>query len=167
MLMKTFVLFFACCVSLSVHAGQLQSKLAGKVDDALGRAGMAAVVLSAGENRPQDLLVVTGGANFPHAKPHAATPEERGEKVFYADVFVADNLGQAGDVKLTRVGNMPRPIAYAEKGMLVVGGCNAEGHVAKVTMSGLRDGEWVTESLPDLPRSVAYSAFALVGNKFT
>ena len=45
MLMKTFVLFFACCVSLSVHAGQLQSKLAGKVDDALGRAGMAAVVL--------------------------------------------------------------------------------------------------------------------------
>ena len=171
MMMKTLVLFFACCLSLSVQAVQLQGKPAGKVDDALGRAGMAAVVLPAGESRPQNLLVVTGGANFPHAKPHATTPEERGEKVFYADVFVADNLGQAGNVKLTLVGIMPRPIAYAAcagtgKGMLVAGGCNAGGHVAKVTMSGLRDGEWVAETLPDLPRSVAYPAFALVGNKF-
>ena len=170
--MKILALGCVCCLSLvSYAADQLKSESAGKVDDAAGRAGMVAVVLPAGQNRPQDLLVVTGGANFPNAKPGAATAEERGEKVFYADVSVADHPGQPGEVKLVGVGKMPRPIAYAAyagtaRGMLVAGGCNADGHVAKVTMSALRDGEWVTESLPDLPRCLAYPAFAMAGNKF-
>lgn len=163
-------LFCACWLALSAHADQLKSETVGKVEDAAGRAGMAAVVLPAGENRPQDLLVVTGGANFPNAKPGATTPEERGEKVFYADVAVADNLGQGGEVKLTNVGAMPRPAAYAAyvatpRGMFVAGGCNAEGHLSKASLGFLRDGEWVTEVLPDLPRSVAYPAFAAIGNK--
>ena len=163
-------LFCACWLALSAHADQLKSETVGKVEDAAGRAGMAAVVLPAGENRPQDLLVVTGGANFPNAKPGATTPEERGEKVFYADVAVADNLGQGEEVKLTNVGAMPRPAAYAAyvatpRGMFVAGGCNAEGHLSKASLGFLRDGEWVTEVLPDLPRSVAYPAFAAIGNK--
>ncbi len=140
------------------------------MEDSAGRAGMVAVVLPAGENCPQDMLVVAGGANFPYAKPGAATPEERGKKVFYADVAVADNPGKLGQVQLISMGKMPYAVAYAayagmSGGMLVAGGCNAEGHLTKTSLSFLRDGQWITEALPDLPRSVAYPAFAAVGNK--
>ncbi len=159
--------FFA---SLTAFAEGIKVAPAGEIPDAVGRAGMVAAVLPANNQRPQELLVVTGGANFPNAKPGAKTPAERGAKVFYDDVAAVDFPTQ-GAAKLAPVGKMPRPIAYAAfaaspRGLIIAGGCNADGHSAKVTLSTLRDGEWVTESLPDLPKSVAYPAFALVGSRF-
>ena len=143
--------------------------------DSVGRAGMVAVYLPQTEARP-GLVLVGGGANFPHAKPGAKTPEERGEKVFYSDVCIASTITQ-GEKHLAMAGkvgsltvNLPRPIAYAafvptDKGMLIAGGCNAEGHTAKVSRVDLVDGELRVEALPDLPRTLAYPAFAVVGNK--
>lgn len=132
--------------------------------DLVGRAGMAAVCLEATESHPA-VVLVAGGANFPHAKPGAKTPEERGEKVFYSNVDTLECSG-AGAV----VAEMPRPIAYAafvptDKGMLIAGGCNAEGHTAKVSRVDLVENELRMETLPDLPRTLAYPAFAVVDNK--
>ena len=143
--------------------------------DSVGRAGMVAVLLPETEARP-GLLLEGGGSNFPHAKPGAKTPEERGEKVFYSDVRVAGTIATGDnhrDKKEKVYGlsvNLPRPIAYAafvptDKGMLIAGGCNAEGHTAKVSRVDLVDDELRVEALPDLPRTLAYPAFAVVGNK--
>ena len=136
---------------------------------------MVAVYLPQTEERP-GLVLVGGGANFPYAKPGAKTPEERGEKVFYSDVRVAsiitvgsehfDKTEKSYDLSV----ELPRPIAYAafvptDKGMLIAGGCNAEGHTAKVSRVDMADGELRVEALPDLPRTLAYPAFAVVGNK--
>ncbi len=131
---------------------------------------MVSAVLPANDTHPTDILVATGGANFPNAKPGAKTPADRGDKVFYDDVTTTEFPAQ-GNVKLTKVGKMPRPIAYAAfaaspRGLIVAGGCNADGHLSKVTLSTIRDNQWVTESLPDLPKSVAYPAFALMGSRF-
>ena len=146
-----------------------------KEPDKVGRAGMVAVCLSATEARP-GLVLVGGGANFPYAKPGAKTPEERGEKVFYSDVRVASAISenekqqeQARKMHGMSV-DMPRPIAYAafvptDRGMLIAGGCNADGHTAKVSRVDMVDDELRVEALPDLPRTLAYPAFAVVGNK--
>ena len=138
---------------------------AAGIGDATGRAGMAAVVLPADAAHPKAPRVWGGGANFPHAKPGAQTPEERGEKVFYSDVE-----GRVDAQTPPASGQLTRPIGYAafvptDKGMLVAGGCNAEGHTAKVNRVDWVDGELRVEALPDLPRSVAYPAFAIVGQR--
>ena len=141
--------------------------ITGRISDQVGRAGMAAVVQPANENHSTPVVMVAGGANFPHAEPGAKTPEQRGEKVFYSDVTVL--VGPLAEEPLA-AGSPPRAVGYAaflptDKGMLVAGGCNAEGHTAKVSRVELFGSELRVEALPDLPRTLAYPAFAKVGSK--
>lgn len=139
-----------------------------RVPDKIGLAGMAAVALEPDANHPMPVIIMTGGANFPFALPGAKTPAERGEKMFHADVAVMMTPGtcDACEVRPMQVGRMPYPIGYAafapsDKGMVVAGGCNANGHLSNVTRVNLVGSQVRTETLPDLPVTLAYPAFAV------
>ena len=139
------------------------------IHDTVGRAGMAAVLLPADDHHP-NVVLLAGGANFPHAKPGAKTPEERGEKVFYSEVEALQHRGHGQPKPQRVVADLPRPVAYAafaptKRGMLVAGGCNAEGHTAKASCVDFVENELRMLTLPDLPRTLAYPAFAVVDNK--
>lgn len=138
-----------------------------RIPDKIGLAGMAAVSLPPTADRPMPVIVMTGGANFPFALPGAKTPAERGEKMYHADVSVMLVPGSCDvcDVRPMKSGRMPYPIGYAafapsEKGMVVAGGCNANGHVATVTRVNVVGSQVRVENLPDLPVTLAYPAFA-------
>lgn len=153
------------------------------ISDAAGRAGMVAAYLPPARRADSPMVMMAGGANFPNARFDARTPEERGEKVYYADVFVIVSRELASpDDKFTpvKVGTLPEPVAYAAcasspKGMVVAGGCNARGHVSTVTRTSISgsvvDAIWEdraencanTEYLPSLPVTLAYPAYAVVG----
>ncbi len=126
----------------------------------LGRAGMAA---SAADGK----IIMTGGANFPHAKEKIEEPADRGPKVFYKDVVVLD-LSTGKD---TKVGELPYTIGYAahttdgSDSIIIAGGCNENGHLATTLKAGVVDGKLVTEELPNLPTSIASAAFVQVGSK--
>ena len=60
----------------------------GKIHDTVGRAGMVA---SGSDGK----ILMTGGANFPHAKKDAKTSEERGPKVYYNDVVLINVADQS------------------------------------------------------------------------
>lgn len=142
----------------------VESSSPWQIGDKVGRAGMAAVLLE-----QQGGILMTGGANFPHAKPGAKTPAERGAKAYYGDVAYM-SLGAEGAGKSDVVGKLPAPIGYAAfaavgNSMVIAGGCNDGGHVATVTCSEWGDGKLVTALWPELPVTVAYPAFAVVGSK--
>lgn len=129
--------------------------------DPLGRAGMASATLMNREG--SEILLAAGGANFPYAKPGAVTPEERGAKVFYSDIFLLEN----GHWSL--VGQLPQPLAYAaffgtSHGLVIAGGCNAEGHVKECFLVNPGD-KTVLQQLPPLPHPIAYPAFAVSSGK--
>lgn len=160
-----FLMLFSAACTAALMSFTLTTP--GHISDSVGRAGMAAVVLPANENHSSPVVMLAGGANFPHAKPGAKTAEERGEKVFYGDVTVL--VGPLAEEPVT-TGALPRAVGYAaflptDKGMLVAGGCNTEGHTAKVSRVEMFDRELRAEALPDLPRTLAYPAFAKVGSK--
>lgn len=146
---------------------EIESCSPWQIGDKVGRAGMAAVLLE----QPSGVLM-TGGANFPNAKPGAKTPAERGAKAYYGDVTflsLAPN-SPVSDPSQKVVGQLPAPIGYAAfaahgNTMVIAGGCNDGGHVATVTASQLVDGRLETELWPELPVTVAYPAFAVVGSK--
>lgn len=143
-----------------------------RIPDKVGRAGMAAVLQPANDNHDMPVVMMTGGANFPYAKPGATTAAERGDKVFYNDVFVmipSSACAPCGSRPLP-AGRLPYPIGYAafapsKKGMVIAGGCNASGHLSRVIRVELCQGQVRTEELPDLPVSSAYPAFAVLGDK--
>ena len=116
--------------------------------DATGRAGLAAAVLVDKES-PLSLLCA-GGANFPERAPW-----EGGAKIFHDDIFL---LRQGA---WSRVGALPRPIAYAAfassaKGLILAGGCDAQRHYAD---TWLIDSQGGTHALAPLPENLAYAAF--------
>lgn len=49
-------------------------------------------------------VIAAGGANFPQAAPGASTPEERGPKTYYQDIFKLRN-GQ-----WSKAGTLPVPL---------------------------------------------------------
>lgn len=141
---------------------------AASIQDPVGRAGMAAAVCSG--NSEQGAFLIAGGANFPNAKPGAKSAEERGEKVYYAEVALVEP-GEKGLLQARVVGGLPKALAYAAfastaQGMLIAGGCNENGHLKEVTRSRWDGKQLATEALPELPRTVANAAFALIDNKF-
>lgn len=172
--MKRHIILSLAAVCSTVCAG-FESLAPGHIQDSVGRAGMIAVLLEPNDHHATPVALLAGGANFPNAKPDARTAAERGEKVFYDELVVLPHvLNSAPEgtaLKPLVASKMPRPLGYAAfvgtpGGMVVAGGCNAEGHSAKVTRFELYGTELRIEALPDLPRTVAYPAFALVGNKF-
>ncbi len=150
--------------TLSLFAAPLaQAELS--IHDPVGRAGMVAVSLPGSEDVGSSILMA-GGANFPYAKPGATTPAERGAKVFHADVAVMPC--RVAD-QPTVLGSLPEPIGYAAfapagEGMVIAGGCNAEGHTDKVWQVTMAEGKAETAPLPPLPVKTAYPAFATLGD---
>ncbi len=152
----------------------------GSIHDMIGRAGMAAAQMyDACRNFTGNYILMLGGANFPNAKPGAKTAAERGDKVFYNDVVMFDPLltGNNRVVVARNSTTLPYAVGYAAIGsvydstfvsssrVVVAGGCNNEGHLAKVTQitwNGTNQRFAVTE-LPDLPTTVAYPAYVCEG----
>ena len=115
--------------------------------DPAGRAGMAAGTVT--EDDGTQSVIAAGGANFPQAAPGASTPEERGPKTYYQDIFKLRN-GQ-----WSKAGTLPVPLGYAAfasvgKGLAVAGGHNAQG-ILKDALLIKTDGS--VEKLPPLPRN--------------
>ncbi len=143
-----------------------------RIPDRIGFAGMAAGVQSTSADLQTATVIFAGGANFPYALPNAKTAEERGEKIFSNKVgaMLAPDACVTCGVKPQWAGKLPYPVGYAAtaagpNGLVIAGGCNNKGHLKNVTRVWLLDGNIRTEALPDLPRSVAYSAFAQIGSK--
>ncbi len=135
------------------------------IPDSLGRAGMAAGVMEDADKT--SVVYALGGANFPQAQPGAKTPEERGEKIFYSDIY------KLKDGQWIKIGNMPEPVAYAAfgespDGLIVAGGANASGHLDKVWLIHKNDGtvsNCEVTALPPLPTTVAYAACVTRNNR--
>ncbi len=127
--------------------------------DPAGRAGMVAGTVT--EDDGSQSVIAAGGANFPQAAPGASTPEERGPKTYYQDIFKLRN-GQ-----WSKAGTLPVPLGYAAfasvgKGLAVAGGHNAQG-ILKDALLIKTDGS--VEKLPPLPVPVTEASCAAHGNK--
>lgn len=135
-----------------------------KVLDPLGCAGMVAAEMPMEYGGSQ--IIMAGGANFPGDKPSAKGMPVQGPKVFHDEVDVlSPTLGG-----VTRVGKLPYPVGYAacastDKGMMIAGGCNADGHLNKTVMVRYYRNKFKVKELADLPIPVAYPAFAEMDGK--
>jgi len=135
-----------------VHAGLTWTDLP-PIPDAVGVAAPFAGV-SGGA------LLVAGGANFPHGAPW-----DGGVKVWHDRVFVLDQPdGDWGEP-----GRLPRPLGYGvsittPRGILCVGGSDADLHYTECFLLRLVDGQLTTEKLPALPRPLANMAGARLGS---
>ena len=119
-------IFALLCLALRLGASEALPDL----PDPLGRAGMMAAVLKDAEG--QEVILAAGGSNFP-----GKMPWDGGTKVFYKDVFLLQKT--AGKWAWRKVGELPTPNAYAafaatpaRDGLVIAGGCNADGHLAAV-----------------------------------
>lgn len=104
-------------------------------------------------------LMVAGGANFPDKKPW-----ENGQKVWYDTVFALAKP----DAQWKIVGKLPRPLGYGlsvttRRGLICVGGSDAERYYAEVFVLTLERGQLKTQPLPSLPLPLANGAGVLVG----
>lgn len=106
-------------------------------------------------------LLLAGGANF----SDGGAPWTGSKKVWSDKVFVLDK--PSGSWKLA--GKLPLPLGYGVSvtqgnRLICIGGSNEDGHTAKVLAITYRDGTLEFENLPDLPRPLANSSGALLGN---
>jgi SSS family transporter len=104
-------------------------------------------------------LVVAGGANFPDGRPWSGA-----QKVWHDDIFVLDEP----EGSWSRVGKLPRPVAYGisitlPDGVLCVGGGDANDHHADVYLVQYEDGQISITTYPSLPVPLAYATGVLVG----
>jgi N-acetylneuraminic acid mutarotase len=107
-----------------------------------------------------EALIVAGEANFPDRKPW-----DGGKKVWYDTVFVLEKP----DGKWKIAGKLPRPLGYGVSvshgtGVVCVGGSDSGRHHADVFRLDWREGKLVTTKLPSLPKPLANSCGALVGD---
>jgi len=105
-------------------------------------------------------LIVAGGANFPDKKPW-----DGGKKVWYDTIFLLEKPG--GEWKIA--GKLPRPLGYGVSvthgtGVVCVGGSDADRHYADSFRLDWRNGKLITTPLPSLPKPLANSCGALVGD---
>ncbi len=164
-------LLLACSSLAQAELSSTPAKESLRIPDRIGFAGMVAGVQTSSPDLETPTVIFAGGANFPYAQPDAKTAEERGPKVFSNKVGVmyAPDVCASCGLKPLWAGKLPYPVGYAAtasgpRGLFIAGGCNDKGHLSKVTRVWILDGHIRTEALPDLPRSVAYPAFAQIGN---
>lgn len=105
-------------------------------------------------------LLVAGGANFLGKKPW-----EGGKKVWYDTVFVL----KKPDGKWRVAGKLPRPLGYGVSvthgnGIVCVGGSDGERHYANTFRLEWKDGKLVSAGLPALPKPLANTCGARVGD---
>lgn len=106
-------------------------------------------------------LLVAGGANFPDLPPW-----DKGKKEWYANIYVLPAPDSAWEKAPTQ---LPRPSAYGvsltvPEGVLCIGGADAEKHYADVFLLKKGLGAISLDSLPSLPKPVAYACGAVVGS---
>lgn len=135
-----------------------------KVLDPLGCAGMVAAELPMEYGGPQ--IIMAGGANFPGDKVAEDGTLVTSPKVFHDEVDVLSPTTGA----VSRIGKLPHPVGYAavaamKEGMVIAGGCNADGHLSKCIAVSYARHKFKVQELASLPIPVAYPAFAELGGK--
>jgi solute:Na+ symporter, SSS family len=115
----------------------------------------------------KDALIVAGGANFPDAPPW-----QGGKKVWWDDIYVLEKneYDSYSWIKENRF-KLHHPLAYGvsistAEGVVCIGGCDQERCYSDVFMLKWdpEAKEITIESLPSLPRPLAFMAGALVGD---
>ncbi|MFI3243497.1 MAG: kelch repeat-containing protein [Akkermansia sp.] len=166
----------AACASLTgisqAEMTTIAASACAKVPSKIGFAGMAAGFIPA-QGASSDYILFVGGANFPFAKPNAKTAEERGAKVFHKQVGMMSLPAECSGCAMPPnwVGSLPYGLGYCafittNKALVLAGGCNETGHLNKVCQMFVEGGQLQIEELPDLPITLAYPAFAKLGNMF-
>jgi N-acetylneuraminate epimerase len=145
--------WIAAARGFGVDASELQWSKLPPLPNRLGVAGAFAGV-SGG------VLLVGGGANFP-----GEMPWEGGKKVWHDTVYALGKTNGAWRV----AGRLPHPLGYGvalttQRGVLCIGGCDAERHYADVFLLVHARGNLKAEPLPSLPVPLANSAGALLGH---
>jgi SSS family transporter len=138
--------------SIATAGDSLQWKQLPALPDSLGVAGPFAGVSNGA-------LLVAGGANFPNGMPW-----DGGKKIWHDAVYVLDKP----DGAWRNAGKLPRPLAYGislttPRGVLCVGGSDAERHYSDVFVLSWKDGGLLVEPLPPLPIPLATAAGAMLG----
>ncbi|MFN7943785.1 MAG: galactose oxidase [Blastocatellia bacterium] len=105
-------------------------------------------------------LIVAGGANFPE-KP----VWEGGKKHWYDKIFVLEKPDGEWKTGFT----LPRALGYGvsittDKGVLCIGGADAERHYNEVFLLEWIDGKIKRTALPSLPQPCAYASGAKLGS---
>ncbi len=107
----------------------------------------------------QEALILLGGSNFP-------TPLfQGGTKVWYDTIYALPEDAS----KWKAAGKLDHPLAYAasvsfDGDVIVMGGSDGKRHYKGVFRITWQGGEGVRERLPDLPKTCAYTAAAVVGD---
>lgn len=106
-------------------------------------------------------LVLAGGANFP-----AGMPWDGGIKTWHDAVYVLPSPDQ----EWQRAGTLSRSLAYGvsvstNRGLLCIGGGDAESHYRDVFLLKWENGSLKTEEMPSLPRPMAYGSGVQIGTK--
>ncbi|MBN2357105.1 sodium/solute symporter [candidate division KSB1 bacterium] len=109
-------------------------------------------------------LILAGGANFPDAPPW-----QGGKKVWWKDIYVLKLEDRKWITDRSFV--LPRPLAYGasistDDGVVCIGGCDAQKCFPDVFLIkwDAATGTLATETLPSLPRPLAFMAAARVGH---
>lgn len=108
--------------------------------------------------------IVAGGANFPEQMPW-----DGGEKAWHRDLFASDSIDS---VPLSRV-DLKLPVAAAyglsfsiPRGLLCIGGCNADSCLSNVFLIKKESGKLVLDTnWPSLPYPLANATGAIWNNK--
>lgn len=140
---------------LCVNIAHAEWKTLASLPDKEGVAGSFAGVSNG-------VLLSAGGANFPDKKPW-----DGGNKVWYDAIAGLSKLD--GEWKF--MGRLPRPLGYGVTGtyresLYIVGGSNANGHVADGYRLTYRGGDVHHAALPALPQPIANACGAVVGDHF-
>jgi N-acetylneuraminic acid mutarotase len=150
-MMRAFLMMVTILAGSASFVGE--SKPLPSVSDKEGFAGPFAGVSNGA-------LLVAGGANFPDKRPW-----EGGTKVWYDSVFVLEKPNGAWK----NAGKLPRPLAYGVcvthgNGVVCVGGSDKDRYYADAFRLEWRAGKLVTTKLPSLPKPLANSCGALLGD---
>lgn len=140
-------------VAFAAPAAEFAWRKLDPIPDPIGFAGSFAGVNGGA-------LIVAGGANFPHKMPW-----EGGVKAWHDEVFVLDKP----EGRWLRVGRLPVALGYGvsvshSRGLVCIGGSNADGHHGSVLVLRWVNGRLLTEPLPGLPQACANSSGALAGD---
>lgn len=105
-------------------------------------------------------MIVAGGANFPDGPPW-----EGGRKSWHDSIFILDKPNGTW----RKAGQLPGPRAYGvsittPKGLLCIGGSDAERHHVGCFLLSLESGNLTTSAYPDLPTPLAEMTGGLSGN---
>lgn len=144
----------------------------------MGGAGNSAAGGATGERRPNlglagpfagvsgDVLMIGGGANFPHGKPW-----EGGTKAYSDEVYVM-RRGAEGGFSCERIEHfrLPEKVAYGcsvtvPSGIVCIGGEGPGGYSASVFLLSFLHGAVVTRALPPLPHARANACAAAIGSR--